>query len=71
MDIEELKALMEEAGWSQRKLAKKTGLHFNTIHYMCIGKNFTASTYRKCYEALTRNILGLEADDETETEDIS
>ena len=57
MDISELKALMESLGWSARRLAQETGLHYNTIHYMFNGRNFTAKTYNKCMETLLKAMM--------------
>ena len=59
--IKQLKVLMEELGWSQRELARRAGLHYNTVHYMFKGRGdknsrVTLDTYMKCREAIEEAI---------------
>ena len=69
MDIEELRVIMNEIGWSARKLARVTNLHYNTVHYMLNGKNYTMKTYRKCQEVLYKALEGgCDEDYSTDTE---
>lgn len=63
MNINEIKLLMDELGWSQRELARRAGLHYNTVHYMLSGRKgkrsgVTLDTFQKCIDAIEKGIGG-------------